>query len=285
MENFIFVTAATGNIGREIVKNLQNASANFAGGISPNENTDEQNFTAKVMDYGDPNSLKAAFEDAETLFLLLPFHPEMVNWAKNAVEAAKAAGVKHIVRSSGAGADSSASFMMPKVQGQIDDLVRNSGLNYTLVGPASFMQNFFNHHGQDVANGAIYMPVGNGKIGWVDTRDIAAVNAVVLQNPASYEGQTLTVTGGENLNYAECVATLSEVLGREISFTDVPDEAAEEALKGFGMPQFSVDMLMSLNQIIKAGYAEGVTDTVEKITGKKPITFRQFAEDYKSVWA
>ena len=77
----------------------------------------------------------------------------MIDFAKNAVDAAKLSGVKHIVRSSGAGADSSLEFKMPKVQGTIDDLIKNSGINYTLTKPASFMQNFVNFFADNIKNG------------------------------------------------------------------------------------------------------------------------------------
>lgn len=280
----IFVTGATGNIGSQIVQNLSEENADFVAGISPQEQEQSFDFATQVIDFSDKSSMVKAFQGSETLFLLLPLHPLMIDWAKNATDAAKEAGIKYIVRSSGAGANSQAGFKMPQVQGTIDDYIKTSGLNYTLVAPANFMQNFINFHTQDIKNGTIYMPTGEGKIGWVDVRDIAKVNAAVLQNPEKYFGQTLTVTGSENLNYGECVVIISEVIGKKVAFVDILEITAIEAMTQYQMPKFAIEMMTSLNQIIKAGYAEGTTNTVEEITGKAPISFRQFAEDYQSAW-
>ena len=128
------------------------------------------------------------------------------------------------------------------------------------------------------------MPVGDGKLGWVDVRDIARVNAAILKNPQPYLGQKITITGGENLSFAEAIKILSDTIGKPVQFVDVPEEAARDAMQKMGMPAFIIDMTESLNRIIKAGYAAGVADSVLKITGQSPIAFRQFVADYKQAW-
>lgn len=128
------------------------------------------------------------------------------------------------------------------------------------------------------------MPAGQGKLGWVDIRDIAAVNAEILKNPNAYVNQELTITGAENLSFEDALAIVSSVLDKKVNYVDVSENAAIQAMKDYGMPDFVIEMTSSLNKIIKAGYAEGVTETVEKITGKQPISFRQFVEDYKENW-
>ncbi len=280
MNKNIFITASTGNIGSQIVRNLTALDISFTAGINSKEIESNQAY----INFDDEKSLEKAFENTETLFLLFPMHPKMTDWAKNAVNAAKKAKVKHIVRSSGAGADSNSDFFMPRIQGTIDDIIRASGIAYTLTKPASFMQNFVNFFSNDIKNGVVYQPVGQGKMGWVDVRDIAAVNTQVLIHPEKYINQELTITGSENLSYAEALKLISKTIGEPIDFVDIPDEKANAAMKSYGMPPFSIDMLSSLNQIIKAGYAEGVTTTVQNVTGEKPISFEQFANDYQSNW-
>lgn len=146
------------------------------------------------------------------------------------------------------------------------------------------MQNFVNFFANDIKNGTLYMPAGQGKLGWVDIRDIAAVNAEILKNPNAYVNQELTITGAENLSFEDALAIVSSVLDKKVNYVDVSENAAIQAMKDYGMPDFVIEMTSSLNKIIKAGYAEGVTETVEKITGKQPISFRQFVEDYKENW-
>ncbi|PQJ78992.1 SDR family oxidoreductase [Polaribacter porphyrae] len=282
MKNRILVTGSSGNIGTQIVKQLETSQANFLIGVSSNK--EDLSSNQVHVDFNDKASLVKAFKDIDTLFLLFPMIEPMIDFAKNAIEAAKEVGVKHIVRSSGAGADSSSTFKMPKVQGTIDDLVKQSGMNYTITKPTSFMQNFVNFFANDIKNGTLYMPAGQGKLGWVDVRDIAAVNAEILKNPNAYVNQELTITGAENLSFEDALSIVSSVLDKKVNYVDVPENAAIQAMKDYGMPDFVIEMTRSLNQIIKAGYAEGVTETVEKITGKQPISFRQFVEDYKENW-
>jgi uncharacterized protein YbjT (DUF2867 family) len=236
------------------------------------------------VDFADKEGMTKAFQSVDTLFLLFPMVEQMVTYAENAVEAAKAAGVKTIVRSGGAGADSNALFKMPKVQGTIDDLIANSGIPYVITQPTSFMQNFVNFYAHNIKDSALYLPVGDGKIGWADVRDIAKVNAKVLVDPTPYLGQKLMITDPENLSHTEAIKIISEVIGKEIQFVDVPEEAANQAMKEMGMPPFAIEMTCSLNQIIKAGYAEGTTTTVQDITGESPIPFKTFVQDYKRAW-
>ena len=122
------------------------------------------------------------------------------------------------------------------------------------------------------------------KLVWVDTRDIAAVNVEVLLNPGNFINQTLTITGSESLNYQEAINQMNEVLGRETKYVAIPNEVAAKAMADMQFPQFIIDLLISLNNSIKQGRFIETTNTVEKILGRKAITFKQFVNDYKNVW-
>lgn len=154
MKNRILVTGATGNIGREIVKRLRARDVDFA--IMTGRPGSAPAGVAEVQgDFRDPASLRRAFAGADTLFLVFPMVPDMPLMAANAVAAAKAAGVGHIVRSSGAGADAESQAAIAKTHGEIDALVRRSGIPFTLLLPTSFMQNMVNFYGDSIRNGAL----------------------------------------------------------------------------------------------------------------------------------
>ena len=280
MNRKVLITASTGNIGSQIIANLGSLDQSFVAGI--NSKTLKEGETS--VDFNDEEGLVKAFTGMDTVFLLFPLHPNMVDWAKNAITAAKKAMVNHLVRSSGAGANSSSPYYMPKIQGEIDDIIRESGIAYTITQPSSFMQNFVNFYAHDIKNGTVRQPVGNGKIGWVDVRDIASVNTQILVDPERFVNQELTITGNENLSYGEALSIIADTIHRPLNFTDIPSENAIAAMKEIGMSQFNIQMLSSLNEIIKAGYAEGTTSTVVDVTGKEPISFSQFANDYKDTW-
>ena len=281
MSNKILVTGATGNIGSHIVRLLKDEGADFVAGVN---NRAIEGVESVSIDYANVASLEKAMQGISTLFMVLPSHPDMVQWGRNAIEAAKKAGVKHIVRSSGSLAKVDSPLKVIELLNATDQDVKDSGIDYTITAPQFFMQNFINFFADDYKNGTLYQPAGDGKMGWVDLRDIAAVNVAVLLNPEAYTNQTLTITGSECLSYSEAIGQMNEVLGKACQYVAVPDAAAIDAMKEMQFPPFIIDIMISLNHTVVEGYAEEVTDTVEKVTGRKPISFKQFVTDNKDVW-
>ena len=282
MENKILVTGATGNIGSEIVKQLKTKNANFVAGTSNGESI--TGVETVKFSFADNDSLKNAFQDITTLFLLLPSHPEAATWGENAINLAKESGVKHIVRSSGMFADANSDLLIEKLLGSTDKFLKESGVNYTITAPSSFMQNFSTQLVNDYKGGVIYQAADDAKISWVDTRDIAAVNVEVLLNPEKYLNQTLIITGSESLNYSEAINRMNEILGKETQYVAIPNEAAAKAMADMHFPQFVIDLLISLNDSVKQGHFIETTTTIEDVIGRKAITFNQFVEDNKNVW-
>lgn len=283
MTSPLLITGASGTIGKELVKQLQARDADFAV-MSSKAAAVVGGLPAVRGDFADAASLRQAFAGVQTLFLLFPFTPESVDLARNAVESAKASGVKHIVRSSGAGADASSPVAIARVQGEIDQLVIDSGIAYTLLRPNSFMQNFLNFYAGMIRGGALYLPQGQGKVSFVDTRDIAAVAAAVLQQPADHAGKVYTLTGGEALSNADVAACIGAALGRTISYVPVSDEAAITSMRQAGMTAWSIETLMSLNRIIAAGYTAEVSPDVQRVLGRAPIRFDRFVADNLAAW-
>ncbi|MCA3754338.1 MAG: NmrA family NAD(P)-binding protein [Phenylobacterium sp.] len=283
MTNRILVTGAAGNIGAEIVKRLQARKADFAvmthaSGGAPAGAGETQG------DFLDPASLRRAFEGVDTLFLLFPLVPEMPRMAANAVAAAKAAGVRHIVRSSGAGADAASPAAIAKVHGEIDALIRNSGIPFTLLLPTSFMQNLVNFYGAAIRDGALYAPRGDGATAVIDVRDIADVAVEVLTHPAAHAGQSYTLTGPEDLTDAQMVSAIARQIGRDVRYVDVPEAAAVDSLTRMGSPPQVIEWLMSLNHVIKQGWAAGVSPVVETITGRPPRNLADFVRENAAAW-
>lgn len=235
-------------------------------------------------DFGNVASLIEAFAGIDTVFLLFPLVPNKVELAKNAAAAAKAAGVKHIVRSSGAGADSASPFALAKLQGEIDDLLAASGIPTTFLRPSGFMQNYVTYQSEAIKDGTIYVADAGQAQSLIDTRDIAAAAAKVLVNPGVHAGKAYTLTGVEALTGAQAAAMISAAIGKTVSHVSVSTEAAVAAMNQRGMPPFIVNVLDSLNHIISAGYASGVSPEVELILGRKPRTFSAFVADSAAVW-
>ncbi|WP_097459101.1 SDR family oxidoreductase [Mangrovitalea sediminis] len=281
MSASIFVTGATGTIGSALQNALSQSELNITWGT---HSRPLPGLPSRPLDYSDPSNLERAFAGHQVLFLLLPLTADKLQWARNAIEAAKAAGVRHIVRSSGAGADPASPYSLLRLNGEIDRLVQASGLSWTLIRPSTFMQNFATYYSDMIRGGSLYLPQGEGKTAFVDARDIAAVDAEVLANPERFAGEILTVTGAEALDNATAMARIGTVLGREMTYVPVDDEAARQAMTDQGAPDWLVDWMLSLHRATRDGHTAEVTDTVASVTGRPPRPFDGFAGDYAETW-
>lgn len=283
MTNKILVTGATGNVGDPLVQELNASGADFAV-MSSKPRAAISGVETRHGDFGSVASLVAAFSGIDTVFLLFPLVPNKLELANNAAAAAKSAGVKHIVRSSGAGADSASPFALAKLQGEIDDVLTASGIPTTFLRPNGFMQNYVTYQTAAIKDGTIHGADGGQAQSLIDARDIAAVAANVLVNPGVHAGKAYTLTGGEALTGAQAAATISAAIGKTVSHVSVPTEAAVATMNQWGMPAFLVNLMDSLNHIISAGYASGVSADVEQILGRKPRTFAAFVDDNVAAW-
>lgn len=283
MSNKILVTGASGNIGNALVTELKAAGADFVV-MSSKPGHNVAGVETRQGDFADVASLTRAFTGIDTLFLLFPLVPNKVELAHTAAAAAKAAGIKHIVRSSGAGADAASPFALPKLQGEIDDILAATGIPTTFLRPNVFMQNYANYQTQAIKDGTIYAADAGQAQSFVDVRDIAAVAARVLVAPAAHAGKAYTLTGGEAITGVKAARLISTAIAKPVQHVSVPTEAAVATMNKWGMPPFIVNVMDSLNKIISTGYAAGVSPDVETILGRKPRSFAAFVADNAALW-
>ena len=151
--------------------------------------------------------------------------------------------------------------------------------------PNFFMQNLLGMADAIKSQGAIYQPGANESASHIDTHDIAAVATAVLTDPAAHAGQAYTLTGPQSLTFHQVADVLSRVLGRPVKYVGVPREAAEQAMLGGGVPERYAEALSELMDDYRAGKMSAVTDDVERVTGRKPRTLEQFAQDHRAAFA
>ncbi len=171
-----------------------------------------------------------------------------------------------------------------RVHGEADQLVIDSGIPYTIFRPTSFMQNYVHFFGGMIRQGALHVAQGDGKISLIDVRDIAEAAANILENPASHAGKIYNLTGAEALGNADVAAIIGRVLGRKVDYVAVSDSAAAEAMRGMGMNDWTIDVLTSLNHLIIAGHAAGISPDTPALLGHAPIAFNQFADENAAAW-
>lgn len=282
MPGKIIVTGATGNIGAPLVKALAEMKADFRA-VTHSEGKAaalrSKGVDAANADIATGQGLDKAFEGGKTLFLLTPPFPQMGESARGLLTAAKKAGITHVVKLSGMGADQG-SISLAKWHRAVEVVIEKSGLAWTHLRPNSFMQNYLAFHaGAIKGQGMFYAPLGDGAVSYVDTRDVAAVSATALANPSAHAGKAYTITGPEALDNKRVAAILSEVTGKTVTYVDVPEGAARDSMLKMGMPDWMAEALLELFAINKAGYTAAVTGDIKAVTGRAPRAFANFASE------
>lgn len=276
----ILLTGATGTIGSALLAQLADIDAPVrAVAHSPGGRAEIERHGAEAVDgdFDQAGTLEAAMQGCDRLFLLSPPHPAQVERERNAIDAAGRAGVEHVVALSLMGASQSSPMLFAQWHAEIDDHLAGSGLGFTILRPAGFMQSHLLPVETVKADGKWYGMTGHGASGFVDAADVAAVAAHVLTS-SGHEGATYELTGPEAISLPQAATQLSEITGREVAYVDVPVAQFRGNLLGFGLPDWVADSLVALYQAIREGHAATVSNEVEKATGRGARTYREFAE-------
>jgi uncharacterized protein YbjT (DUF2867 family) len=274
----VIVLGATGNIGTAVIKHLQNKNVEVFAGVQSEkdfEKVSQFGATPIIVNFTDQDSLNEALKGKDRVFLVTPLmqNPEAVT--QMVINASKLNGVKHLVRSTASGADSNGQIQMARWAGASEDLIKASGLNFTIVRPYSFLQNFVNFHSQTIKQyNGFYLPTGDAKLSMLDINDLGEVVAIALTNDDHF-GKTYELSGQTYTN--EILAeTLSAVLGKKITYIDVPEEKAKESMLTNQMPEWMVNAMMELNHITKQGWTAGYSDDYKNLTGKEYTSAETF---------
>lgn len=224
------------------------------------------------LTYGNTAEAASALAGVEVLL--------MVSAAENAdrrsqhlglVDAAAAAGVEHIVYTSFLAAAPDATFTLGRDHWATEERIRASGMRFTFLRDNLYADFFPDMAGPD---GVIRGPAGEGAVSAVARDDVARVAAAVLRDPAAHRDQTYDLTGPEALTLDEAAAVLSEVTGRAISFQNesLPEAYASRAV--YQAPDWQVEAWVSTYTAIASGELSRVTDDVQKLTGREPLSLR-----------
>jgi uncharacterized protein YbjT (DUF2867 family) len=293
----IVVTGATGNVGFEVLKQLLEAHQKVRAAVV--EIDKAKTFLGQKgievgrlefvrLEFGDEATYTPTFANADGLFLLRP--PAISDTKKlinPAIDAAKTAAVKRVAFLSLQGAEKNPVVPHYAVERHLE----TAGMTYTFLRAAFFMQNLATTHRQDIReHDDIFIPAGKGKTAFIDVRDIAAVAVKALTvdderlEALRLNKQGVELTGSEALDYSEIAAILSDVLGRQITYSNPSNRHFGKVLKERGYPLAQILVMEALYTVAKLGLAGRLTKDTERVLERAPITFRQFAEDYKDVW-
>jgi uncharacterized protein YbjT (DUF2867 family) len=279
----ITVTGSTGTIGRELVRLLSVARASTRAISRRADSARPLPHVAWVQaDLGDPRVLEPALAGTTHLLLLTGNESGFSRLQIAVVQAAEQLGVTHVVKLSALGASDYSKSWIAKEHWEAEQAIQQTTMRWTFLRPHAFMQNWLGDVAESVrAEGVIYSPIGDGRVPFIDTRDIAEVAVEVLLHPDAHVGKKYVLTGGEAVGMADVAATLSEATGRTVIYRPISMEEARARLAARGVPATMIDATLAIAAYQKAGGPTAVVaNTVERLLGRPPRTIRDFARDY-----
>jgi len=283
MARKIVITGATGTIGSKLLDEL--AVDERAGRIElwasvrsaeSERSLSVRGFRCVQFDYASRHTFRAATEGTHALFLLRPYGMEAFIQSKQLIDAAREAGVAHIVHVSAHGAPWAATIGWIHL---IDAYIAQSGISYTLLRPAFFMDNLLAVTDPEARTVTHFF--GTGPVGWIAAVDIARVAAAVIRRPGEHAGRTYPLAT-ESRSMTDLAELLRDVTGVPYQF--VPASADERAVAAFvahGRGEYFSRMFIEYMRAIAAGEVSEAAQTFQNvplITGHPATTWREFIE-------
>jgi len=281
----ILVTGATGNLGSQIVENLlkQISPGEIAVLVRDEEKAQElknKGVQVRVGDYTNPNSLVSAFKDLKKLILISSndFN-DRFGQHKNAIDAAKEAGVKHILYTSMSMNDIETSPLKGFLEDhyQTEDYIKQNGFTYTMLQHSLYADVIPMFIGEQVLDTGVFFPAGDGRVAYASRTDLAeAISKIVVSD--AFDNQSLPLTNSENYSYTDVAKILTEISGKEVAYLSPTSEVFAETLKGFGLPEPIIQMSLGFAAGIKNNDFDTTFPNLETILGRKPQNLKEYLQ-------
>ncbi len=281
----ILLTGATGTNGREVVKQLSDKGVKIRVMVRKRENANlppSSNIEYVIGNFDDVATLRDALAGVQRAFLLSPGSAEQVIREGNFIRAAKQAEVHQVVRFSILGAEPDSPSRLIRRHGQAEELLKDSGMAFTILRPSYFMQNLLWYVKDIKSEGVFYSSLPTTcKHSHVDVRDNAAV-AVAALTEVGHGGKVYRITGLEALTYEEVAEILSDAIGKKVRYDDSLENYSR-FLRKIGL---DADEVLELDACVAKGVGDGsaVTSTIFELTKRQPIRFAQFAKDHSRLF-
>ena len=278
----ILITGATGTVGSEVVKRLS-AQCTQVRALARDLIKAEANRLPRVQfvrgDFDDGDSIHRACSGVDRAFLLTNSTERAEQQQIAFVTVARECGVKHIVKLSQLHAHVSSPGRFLRYHAAVEEAVRASGLTFTFLRPNLYMQGLLNFRQSIQQKSAFFAAAGEARISAVDVRDLADV-AVAALTTSQHDNKMYSLTGPEAVTFHDMARELSRVVGRTITFVDVPPETMRAALTNLGFPAWQADGLLEEFAMYRRGEAAEIESGVQEALGRDPLSFAEFARDY-----
>jgi NAD(P)H dehydrogenase (quinone) len=281
-QSTLLVTGASGNLGRRAVELLLEAKAGkiIAGTRDPSKIADlaAKGAETRKVDF-DGAALAESFKGVDRLLLVstdaLDTPGKRLKQHKAAIEAAKRAGVKHIVYTSMPKPEPGSPIPFAPDHYGTEQALAESGLGWTVLRNSWYQENLFHSLPKVLASGKWFSAAGDGKVAHVSREDAARAAAAALAKQPNGNAR-YDITGTEPLTTKEIAKLASEATGKPIEVVNVSDEQLQQGMIAAGMPAFLAPIYASFDTNTRAGNVAFATDAVQKLTGKAPRSLKEF---------
>ncbi|MBZ9812847.1 SDR family oxidoreductase [Mesorhizobium sp. CA7] len=293
MTETLLVTGASGHLGRAVINHLLGerkvAPANIIATTRNPENLADlaaRGVAVRAADFDDEASLEAAFTGADRVLVISTGELDLksdrrLKQHQAAVAAAKAAKVSHLLYTSMPNPEPGSPVLFAGDHYGTEEAIKASGIPYTIFRNGWYQENLFMSLPHAISSGKWYSSAADGRVAHGARDDMAAAIAAGLAS-GSKESHIYTLTGPQAYTTNEIAALVSEVTGKPLEVIQLPDEALTEGVKAAGVPEDFARIIVSFDANTRAGRIGEVTDAVEKLSGRKPRTLKQFLEANKA---
>jgi uncharacterized protein YbjT (DUF2867 family) len=278
----ILVSGASGTNGQALLNKLTEANIQVRAMVRKKRYANHilhENVEIVEADLSDTKHLQAAFEGIDQAYIATAINQNSVCLFDNFFNAAKQADVRHIVKLSGYGAAADSRSAILQQHYESDEILINSGLNYTIIQPNSFFQNILLQARSIRTRNRFRLPLGSVKQSFIDVSDIAEATLNILTDK-QHLNKVYQLTGAEALSCYDIAEQLSTVLDRNINYQPILPERAEQEMIAAGMPEWNARALAEIQQDFADGGYDEITDDIKSILARDPRKFIEFIQDH-----
>ncbi len=282
----ILVTGANGLNGRAAVERLSARGVRVRALVRGGDRSGLAalpNVEVATGDLARGETLAAPLDGVERALLISSSTPDMVEVQASFVDAARRAGVRHVVKLSGIMPELDSPFRFARMHGQIEQHLERSGLAFTHLRAGEFMHSYFRQVGPIVQKSILPLPMANATIASIDVADLAELSAKVLTS-TGHEGKIYRLTGPEALTMTQVAEQLSAAVGKTIRYVDVAPDDAKRAQLAAGFPPYLADALEELFAERRRGKESNVYPDAAALLGRPATTFAAFAARHAAVF-
>jgi uncharacterized protein YbjT (DUF2867 family) len=278
----ILVTGFNGKIGYEVARRAKEINLPIVCAVRNVEKAKQRygdNYEFVCLDFSRPETFQEALIGVDKVFLMYP-PGDNIQFALF-LEKAKELAIQHIVYLS----LKDVQFMPFVHHFKNEKLIKKAGIPYTFLRAGYFMQNLNDFLQKEIKERQrIFVPAGNGKTSFVDARDIAEIAVLSLEKSEQHKFQKYVITGDEALDFYEVAKIMSEVLNKNIQYTNPSVKEFKDFMISHGGNEEFINVVVGVHYPTKMGLAKGIKHDFEKVINKKPTKIKKYIEDFKENW-